>query len=99
MLWWSNSRKSVAKAIRRGFDSLFLLVGWLLWKKRNARTFNRVTSTATQLAWRLEDTGGGLDMDCSGQQAPGDFGTEKDGTRGRNVAKPVHDVVPVAFST
>jgi hypothetical protein len=38
-------------------------------------------------------------MDCNGQQAPGDFGAQKDGTRGRNVVKPVHDVVPVAFST
>jgi hypothetical protein len=27
MPWWSNARKLVAKAIRRGFDSLFLLVG------------------------------------------------------------------------
>jgi hypothetical protein len=36
MVWWTNSRKRLPKEIRRGFDSLFFLVGWLLRKERNA---------------------------------------------------------------
>jgi hypothetical protein len=40
MLWWTDSRKCLPKSIRRGFDSLFFLVGWTLWKERNARTFD-----------------------------------------------------------
>jgi hypothetical protein len=32
MSWWIDSRKRLPKQIRRGFDSLFFLVGWSLWK-------------------------------------------------------------------
>lgn len=52
--WWLRSRKLIAKDLRRGFDSLFL-VSWLLWKKRNARTFNNAASKANQLAARIEE--------------------------------------------
>jgi len=38
--WWLRSRKRFDKHVRKGFDSLFFLVGWTLWKERNARTFN-----------------------------------------------------------
>lgn len=38
--WWLHSRKLISKHVRRGFDSLFFLVSWMLWKERNARTFN-----------------------------------------------------------
>jgi hypothetical protein len=41
MQWWLRCRKLVSKAARRGFDSLFFLIGWLIWKERNARTFGR----------------------------------------------------------
>jgi hypothetical protein len=30
MLWWLQSRKMVPKPIRRGFDSLFSLIGWMI---------------------------------------------------------------------
>jgi hypothetical protein len=36
MLWWTDSRRRLPKPIRRGFDSLFFLVRWTLWKERNA---------------------------------------------------------------
>lgn len=49
MVWWTTSRKLLPKELRRGFDSLVLLAGWLLWKERNATTFNRVASTPAQL--------------------------------------------------
>jgi hypothetical protein len=54
MLWWTSSRRRLPKEIRRGFDSLFLLVGWLLWKERNARTFNRIASSLVQLLENIE---------------------------------------------
>jgi hypothetical protein len=49
MFWRTSLRKLLPKDLRRGFDSLVLLAGWLLWKERNDRTFNRVASTLTQL--------------------------------------------------
>ena len=36
--------------LRRGFDSLFFLVGWNLWKERNGRTFDRAGRQPQQLA-------------------------------------------------
>jgi hypothetical protein len=46
--WWLHNRKLVPKVIRRGFDSLFFLIGWLLWKERNVRTFSGITTSALQ---------------------------------------------------
>jgi len=54
MWWWTTSRKRLPKELRRGFDSLLLLVGWLMWKERNARTFNRVASSPAQLLESIE---------------------------------------------
>jgi hypothetical protein len=48
--WWLNARKMVPTVLRRGFDSFFFLIGWMIWKEQNARTFNGVASTAVQLA-------------------------------------------------
>ena len=45
-----TNRKRVPKALRRGFDSLFFLIGWSLWKQRNARTFDRASLSAPLLA-------------------------------------------------
>jgi hypothetical protein len=33
--WWLRSRKLVTKSRRRGFDSMVVLVAWLLWRERN----------------------------------------------------------------
>ena len=49
MDWWLHNRKMTPKPIRRGFDSLFFLVGWLLWKERNARTFDGAATSVAQL--------------------------------------------------
>ena len=38
---WSEARKQLPKVDRRGFDSLVILISWLLWKERNDRTFDR----------------------------------------------------------
>jgi hypothetical protein len=34
--WWLRSKKLVDKQVRKGFDSLLFLIGWTLWKERNA---------------------------------------------------------------
>lgn len=49
MYWWIDSRKWLPKVIRRAFDSLFFLVGWFLWKERNARTFGGIPRSPAQL--------------------------------------------------
>jgi hypothetical protein len=49
MIWWTNTRKLLPKQIRRGFDSLFFLVAWNLWKERNARTFGRTPRQPAEL--------------------------------------------------
>jgi hypothetical protein len=49
MAWWLRSRKLVLKPMRKGFDSLVFLVGWRLWKERNARTFSADTLSADAL--------------------------------------------------
>ena len=49
MAWWLQCRKRIPKPVRRGFDSLFFLIGWMLWKERSARTFNRISTSAAQL--------------------------------------------------
>jgi hypothetical protein len=35
--------------LRRSFDSLVLLVSWILWKERNHRTFDRKSRSTTEL--------------------------------------------------
>jgi hypothetical protein len=47
--WWLQCRKALPKQLRSGFDSLFFLIGWPIWKERNARTFNGVSTSAARL--------------------------------------------------
>lgn len=55
LAWWLRSRKLVTKQVRKGFDSLFFLVGWTLCKERNARTFNGVSRSVATLATLIQD--------------------------------------------
>lgn len=50
MAWWLRTRKGVIKQVRKGFDSLFFLIRWSIWKERNARTFNGTTADPSRLA-------------------------------------------------
>jgi len=59
MEWWLRSRKFVPKAVPRRFDSLFFLVGWLIWKERSARTFDGQSSSAAQLVQKIVGEGAG----------------------------------------
>ncbi|XP_066320259.1 uncharacterized protein [Miscanthus floridulus] len=47
--WWQQTRADVPRSLRRGFDSLVLLVSWILWKERNRRTFHNVTKSPAQV--------------------------------------------------
>jgi hypothetical protein len=53
--WWIQFRMRIPKTVHRGFDSLFFLIGWLIWKERNARTFNGVATTPAQLESLIQD--------------------------------------------
>jgi hypothetical protein len=55
MEWWIFSRKQLPKSIRRGFDSLFFLMGWALWKERNARTFCATSRSPSQLVHDIKE--------------------------------------------
>ncbi|WVZ52393.1 hypothetical protein U9M48_003457 [Paspalum notatum var. saurae] len=37
--WWSQSSKALPKDLRKGLNSLFILVSWELWKHRNECVF------------------------------------------------------------
>ena len=47
--WWLQTRANFPEMFRRGFDSLFLLVSWIIWKERNRRTFDRLARTTTHV--------------------------------------------------
>jgi hypothetical protein len=55
--WWLRTRKMIPKPLRRGFDSFVFLVGWMLWKERNSRTFNGVASQAMVLVNAMQEEG------------------------------------------
>jgi hypothetical protein len=42
-----DARQLVPSQLRRGFDSVVLLVSWRLWKKRNSRVFDNVATAAS----------------------------------------------------
>ncbi|RLM77919.1 hypothetical protein C2845_PM12G17180 [Panicum miliaceum] len=47
--WWAHCRLLQVKERGKGFDTLFMLIAWLLWKEPNARLFDRRLSTPDQL--------------------------------------------------
>jgi len=51
MQWWTDSRRCLPKSIRRGFDSLFFLVGWTLWKCENLQWDAKVGGAAASSHW------------------------------------------------
>lgn len=42
--WWSQLRGQLPGAQCKGFDSLFVLIAWQLWKERNALVFRTMES-------------------------------------------------------
>jgi hypothetical protein len=55
--WWLRARKLLPKALRRGFDSFVFLVGWMIWKEWNERTFNGGRSSPLELAQAIGSQG------------------------------------------
>nr|TKV95142.1 hypothetical protein SEVIR_9G341600v2 [Setaria viridis] len=47
--WWAHLRQLQPRSRRRGLDSLFTLIIWSLWKERNARLFERQTTSVQEL--------------------------------------------------
>lgn len=47
--WWRRLRAVYNGDQRRGIDSLFALVCWLIWKERNARCFRDSTSSVNEV--------------------------------------------------
>jgi hypothetical protein len=56
--WWASCRKQVPRCLRKGFDSLVVLVWWLPWGERNGRIFNNAMKQAATLeCWIREEAG------------------------------------------
>ncbi|KAG2652208.1 hypothetical protein PVAP13_1NG335619, partial [Panicum virgatum] len=53
--WWLQSRKQLRKQMRKPFDSLVILVTWILWKERNQRIFQKVALPITDLINLISD--------------------------------------------
>jgi hypothetical protein len=39
--WWKRAIAAAAKEVRKGLNSLIILVAWDIWKHRNARVFEK----------------------------------------------------------
>uniref|UniRef100_A0ACD5XAR4 Uncharacterized protein n=1 Tax=Avena sativa TaxID=4498 RepID=A0ACD5XAR4_AVESA len=54
--WWLQAREGVVAADKRKFDTLVILVSWMLWKHRNSRVFEntREQCSVTQLTGRIK---------------------------------------------
>jgi hypothetical protein len=46
---WQTTRLSIPKHLRRSFDSVVLLVSWMVWKERNRHTFDMITKSPAEL--------------------------------------------------
>ena len=53
--WWQDSRVVLPQNLRRGFDSLVVLVSWTLWKERNVRTFDNTSCTSAQTLAKVKE--------------------------------------------
>lgn len=51
--WWIQLQGTK----RKGFDSLFALISWQIWKERNARLFRGAESTLLELMLRIKKEG------------------------------------------
>uniref|UniRef100_A0A0E0F3E5 Disease resistance N-terminal domain-containing protein n=1 Tax=Oryza meridionalis TaxID=40149 RepID=A0A0E0F3E5_9ORYZ len=48
--WWIATRRRFQNTYRTDFDSLFMLIYWLIWKERNTRIFQHIAKSVDRLA-------------------------------------------------
>nr|TKW25275.1 hypothetical protein SEVIR_3G108000v2 [Setaria viridis] len=53
--WWSHVRRLQPREMRRGIDTLFMLIIWHLWKERNAHLFHNSPSMVHQLLMSIRE--------------------------------------------
>jgi hypothetical protein len=53
--WWLLAREAVPEDGRRVFDSLFMVVSWIIWKERNGRMFDGKERMASQVVTAVTD--------------------------------------------
>lgn len=53
--WWLRQRERFDASLKPAFDSLVLLVSWLVWKERNSRTFSRQPSGMRELFMKVKE--------------------------------------------
>jgi hypothetical protein len=51
--WWLRQRLQLDGVARPAFDSMLLLVSWIIWKERNSRTFTGVSTGVQQLRQKI----------------------------------------------
>lgn len=56
-VWWMEARGALSGALRRSFDSVVLLVSWIIWKERNRRTFDSLSKSTTEVLAQIQDEG------------------------------------------
>ncbi|CAL5009846.1 unnamed protein product [Urochloa decumbens] len=52
--WWEHLLSLQLPGRRKGVCSLFMIIGWHLWKERNARLFEHSASSTTMLVIRIQ---------------------------------------------
>ncbi|WVZ58587.1 hypothetical protein U9M48_008845, partial [Paspalum notatum var. saurae] len=55
--WWARSSAMVLKEERKGFNTLFILVTWELWKFRNSCVFEGCQPCVQRVIQRIEEEG------------------------------------------
>ena len=68
--WWRDLRSLFDGEQRSGFDSLFALVSWQVWKERNARCFRGQSASFSDLLQLIK-----AEADCWIQAGAGDLGS------------------------
>jgi hypothetical protein len=53
--WWLLAREAVPEDEHRAFDSLVMVVSWIIWKERNGRTFNGKARKVSQVVTAVTD--------------------------------------------
>ena len=55
--WWSEAISRAPKELKKGLNSLFILVAWELWKHRNACVFEKIRPCVSVVCSQNEKDG------------------------------------------